>query len=45
MSEAILQSPWQQAALTGFHNGAAAETKGPNRKGQVLSWLTMEVTV
>ena len=33
MSEAILQSPWQQAALTGFHNGAAANTKGPDRTG------------
>ena len=37
MSEASLQTPRQQAALTGFHNGAAAETKGPNRNGHVLA--------
>jgi hypothetical protein len=37
VSEAILQTPRQQAALAGFHNGAAAETKGPNGKGHVLA--------
>jgi len=37
VSEASLQTPRQQAALTGFHNGAAAETKGPNRNGHVLA--------